>query len=345
MKNGRDISQFEVIGQLRFPMIVLVTFAHSYGKVADDFSLLFSNWSVYEFLKLLVSQTLVKVAVPVFFIMSGYLFFRGLEQWNRKVWIRKLVRRISTLLLPYLLWNLLMALKLHDFNWHFFWDYDLQAGMQIDWFGNEQWLIAPANLPLWFLRDLMVMALVSPIIWLAVKRIGIWLMTVLTVVYLSGVCAFIPGLSAYAIYFFTFGAFLSIRQKDLVATMQHVEIPAYIVTIVLGVGMLLTYHMPVFSSLMLAFRITGAVSVFCLATRMLSHTQRRLPEVVCNASYFVYLAHYVFFLSFVDEIFFSLYGHSEVSLSIHYLLCPTLKVAIFVVVYALYRRLRTVFSF
>ena len=344
MNNGHNISQYEIIRQLRFPMIVLVTFAHSYGGVANDYSLFASDWNMYEFLKLLISQTLVKVAVPVFYIMSGYLFFRGLEQWSREVWRQKLMRRVSTLLLPYIVWNLVMVLKLHDFSWRFFWSYNPQAGMQIDWLGHEQWLTAPANMPLWFLRDLIVVSLFSSLIWLVVKRWGTWVMVVLTVVYLSGVCAFIPGLSLYSIYFFTVGAFLSIRQKDMVATMRLVEMPAYVASLLFGMAMLLTYHMPVFSSLMLAFRITGAVSVFCLASRALSYTNRRLPAVVSDASYFIYLTHYVFFFFFIDDTFFSLFGRSEVTLSIHYLLCPLLKVSLFVVVYTIYRRLRTVFS-
>ncbi len=56
-----NISLYEVIRQLRFQMIVLVTFAHSYGGVTEGFSLLASEWNTYEFLKLLVSQALVKV--------------------------------------------------------------------------------------------------------------------------------------------------------------------------------------------------------------------------------------------------------------------------------------------
>ena len=75
MRNECGITQYDIIRQLRVPMITLVVFAHSYNHVAEDFNLLTSDWSTYEFLKLLVSQTLAKVAVPVFFIISGYLFF------------------------------------------------------------------------------------------------------------------------------------------------------------------------------------------------------------------------------------------------------------------------------
>ena len=147
----RSLSQYDVIRQLRFPMIVLVTFAHSYGHVADDFYLLSSEWNSYEFLKLLISQTLVKVAVPVFFIISGYLFFANVKEWNFSVYKEKMFRRVKKLLIPYLIWNLLMAIKLKSFSWSLFWVYWKPAGIQIDWLGNEQLMTAPANMPLWFL--------------------------------------------------------------------------------------------------------------------------------------------------------------------------------------------------
>lgn len=340
MKSSRNsISQFEVISQLRLPMIILVTFAHSYGRVEDGFSLIMSEWNTYEFLKLLVSQTLVKVAMPVFFIISGYLFFANVNQWNANPYKQKMLRRFKTLLVPYLIWNLLMAVKLKAFSWSMFWVYWKPAGVQIDWFGEEQLMTAPANMPLWFLRDLIVVSLLTPIIYIIVRKLGCWLMALLTLLYLSGICTFIPGLSAYAVYFFTFGAFLSIRKMDLIASLKQVEMPAYVLSIVLAISMLLTYGTPVFSSLMLCFRLAGAVSVFCLASRILSSTDRRLPSVVCDSSYFVYLAHYVFFFSFIDAAFFALMGTSIPAFSIHYLLAPLLKAVLLITIYCFYRKL------
>ena len=335
----QNLSQYDIIRQLRLSMIVLVTFAHSYGKVADDYSLLFSEFNTYEFLKLLVSQTLVKVAVPGFFIISGYLFFANVSEWNLAVYKQKMLRRVKTLLLPYLIWNLLMAIKLKTFSWSMFWAYISKAGMQTDWLGCENWMTAPANMPLWFLRDLMVVSLLTPIIYVVLRRWGRVVIPLLTLIYLSGIGAFaVPGLSMYAVYFFSLGAFLAIRKQDLVETMLRFETPAYISASLLAVAMVCTYHTAVFSSLMLCFRIVGAVAVFCLAQRILSRSCRRLPAVVCDSSYFIYLAHYVFFLSFLDTAFFRLFGESEASLSIHYLLFPLLKVALFVAVYAIYRR-------
>lgn len=335
--DGRGLSQFEIFRQLRFPMIVLVTFAHSYGRVEDSFALLASDWNTYEFLKLLVSQTLVKVAMPVFFIMSGYLFFANVDKWDVATYKKKILRRVKTLLIPYLIWNLLMAVKLKTFSMSMLWSYWNPAGTQIDWFGHEQLMTAPANMPLWFLRDLMVVSLLTPIIYILVRKFGYWLMAVLTVLYLSGVCAFIPGLSAYAVFFFTLGAFFSIRRMDMIEVFKRFEWPAYGLSVIFAISMLLTYHTSVFSSLMLCFRITGSIAVFCLASRILSTTSRRLPSLVCDSTFFIYLAHYVFFFSFIDTAFFALFGTSTISLSIRYLLCPLLKVAILVCVYLVYK--------
>lgn len=338
--NGRnDISQYDIIRQLRFPMIVLVTFAHSYGKVTEGFSLLASEWNTYEFLKLLVSQTLVKVAVPVFFIMSGYLFFVNVKEWSLKVYKAKMFRRMKTLLIPYLIWNLLMALKLKTFSWDLFWVFWCPAGIQTDWFGQKQLMTAPANMPLWFLRDLIVVSLLTPIIYILVRKFGSWLMFLLTIFYFSGICAFIPGLSAYAVYFFTFGAFYSIRRVNLLENLKQFEWPAYILSIASAIAMMLTYNTPVFSSLMLCFRLVGAVAVFCLASRILSSTSKRLPSMVCDSAYFIYLSHYVFFFSFIDTSFFVLFGTSISALSLHYLLAPLVKVLLMIIAYLIYTKM------
>lgn len=335
MKNERlSNPTSDVISQLRLPLIILVTYAHSYGQVDEGYRLLSSDWDTYQFLKLLVSQTLVKVVVPVFFIISGYLFFSNVREWSLNVYRLKIIRRFKTLLLPYLLWNLMMAVKLRTFSWNMFWVYGDHAGMQIDWLGNENWMTAPANMPLWFLRDLMVVSLLTPIIYILLKRFGWYVMTPLALLYLSGIGAFaIPGLSMYSMFFFSLGAFVSIRKMDLVTAMLHYETIAYAASLLLAGLMMVSYGTPIFSSLMLCFRITGAVSVFCLAKRLLSSTNLRIPKIASDSSYLIYLAHYVFFLSFIDQGFFHFFGQSQASLSVHYLLCPLLKAALFVVVY------------
>lgn len=334
---SQRIGYIDAIKQLRLPLIVLITFAHSYSGVRVGYTLWDDGWDTYEMLKIVVSQTLCKVAMPTFFVMSGYLFFANVTEWNAKTYFGKLRRRVKTLLIPYIVWNLLMAIKLRTFSLNMFWAYWPEAGKQMDWFGHEQLMTAPINMPLWFLRDLMVVALLSPIIYIGIRKMGGWLLVILTPLYLSGLCAFIPGLSAYAVYFFTLGAFLGIRKMDIVETCMRYEKLCYLFTAVLGLAMIFAFRTPVFSSLMLCFRLAGVAAIFCLANRLLLRSPKRIPQMACDASYFVYLAHYVFFFAFIDTAFFSLFGTSSPSMCIHYLVCPLIKAVILVGLYALYR--------
>ena len=313
-KNG--FSQYDVINQLRLPLIVLVTFAHSYGGVAEGYNLLTSGWDSYEVLKIVVSQTLVKVAMPTFFVMSGYLFFVNVTQWNAQTYWQEIKRRIKTLLIPYIIWNLFLVVKIQTFNLSIFWE--------------------PANMPLWFLRDLIIVSLLTPIIYVGVKKLGWWVFLILLPIYLTGIWAIQPGPNPYAICFFTLGAFLSIRKVDLIDTFRRFEVSAYLLSGTFGLAMILTYNTYIFPPLMLCFRLVSVVAVFCLASRIMSNTDKRIPKTACDSSYFIYLAHYVFFFSFIDTTFFTIFGASTTSLCIHYLICPLIKAAVFVAIYYLY---------
>jgi hypothetical protein len=120
---------------------------------------------------------------------------------------------------------------------------------------------------------------------------------------------------------------------DLIKTCLKYETPSYILTILLGIGMILTFRTPIFSPLMLCFRMAGTIAIFCIAHRILSTTNKRIPQIACDASFFIYLAHYVFFFAFLDAWFFSLFGTSTASLCIHYLTLPLLKAGILTGVY------------
>jgi len=311
--------QNEIFSQIRLPLIVLVTYAHSYSGVMEGYSVLGGGWDAYEVLKIVMSQTSVKVAMPTFFMISGYLFFANVEQFYKEIYWQKIRRRIKTLLIPYIVWNLLMAIKLKTFNLCIF--------------------VNPANMPLWFLRDLIIISLLTPIIYIGVKKLNYWLFILLLPIYLTGIWAIQPGPNPYAICFFTLGAYMSIQRINLVEVCLKMEKTVYLLSALLALAMILTYPTITYSLLTLCFRVVSTVAVFCLAYRILTHTSKRIPQTACDASYFIYLAHYVFFLSFIDSTFFSLFGTSTASLCLHYLLFPLLKVIVLLAIYYIYRKL------
>ena len=101
------------ISALRFPLTVGVVFIH-FNVLSDNLAMRgtgnaehFPTWLVCMFN--LFSEVLPRIAVPLFFIISGYLFFRS--GFMIRTYTDKLRRRVRTLLVPYILWNLLYLIR------------------------------------------------------------------------------------------------------------------------------------------------------------------------------------------------------------------------------------------
>lgn len=111
MRSSSDAErvQSEVMDWLRLPLAVAVVFIHSFGKPAQvDMARLHSDplcWeSIYDFVRIAGSNVITHCAVPVFFMISGFLFFYKVKEWNLSVYGQKLRKRWRSLAVPYLLW-------------------------------------------------------------------------------------------------------------------------------------------------------------------------------------------------------------------------------------------------
>lgn len=166
--------QYKVFDWLRFPLIVGVVLIHCFGKPFDyealDFNHL-SNMDCYNLFRVSISKVLTHICVPTFYFISSYLFFKGLETWNRDRWIQKIRRRVKTLFIPFLIWNtiaILFALQsiLRHEGWegfqtfmanndylHLYWDCHEWNLDRTNWLGCVNSASSPYLIPLWFLRD------------------------------------------------------------------------------------------------------------------------------------------------------------------------------------------------
>ena len=100
--------QSATIDLLRFPLAIMVIFIHMNPEVSNlfdaDFSLI-SGHGIYNVTGVLLSHVLTHIAVPTFYLISGFLFFINFQKWSWEGYKKKLSSRIKTLLVPYLLWN------------------------------------------------------------------------------------------------------------------------------------------------------------------------------------------------------------------------------------------------
>ena len=88
----------QTINFLRFPLIICVVSIHTVFIVPG-------NLRGYEVFKYILG-CFTGLAVPMFFIISSFLFFYDMKEFDTQKWCVKLKKRIRTLLMPYLFWNL-----------------------------------------------------------------------------------------------------------------------------------------------------------------------------------------------------------------------------------------------
>lgn len=103
----------ESINMLRFPLAILVVFVHSFGADVDVSELHASGLTglaVYDYIRLFFSVVIARSAVPIFFIISGYLLFLKVEEYNKTVYVSKLRKRWHSLVVPYFSWIVLLIL-------------------------------------------------------------------------------------------------------------------------------------------------------------------------------------------------------------------------------------------
>ena len=109
---------FSFLSSYTLFLSVLVIFVHStHFSLASLQAVPHSGFFSASFLikiEFFFSEFLGQVAVPGFFFLSGFLFFRGLD--DAKSWGRKLKSRVFSYVLPYLLWNSAMTLLYLSFG-------------------------------------------------------------------------------------------------------------------------------------------------------------------------------------------------------------------------------------
>ena len=220
--------QSQTIDTLRFPLAVCVVFIHSFGSPVFSGPELWwqSGGDISDFFRVTFSLVLPQMAVPVFYIISGYLFFCKDDKFTFQVYKQKIKKRFKTLFIPYFLWitiALLAALamamvkgSLSDFfdlvkekGLNLYWN-SIQWGNRYNWIGNQMITTAPYVIPLWFIRDLIVMSIISPLIYILVRKGKACWIAFLSLCYISGVWITVPGLTITTVFYFSVGAYFGI---------------------------------------------------------------------------------------------------------------------------------------
>lgn len=365
---GTDSLQSQVIDWLRFPLAVAVVFIHSFGTPPIDMAALhadpLSAANLYHWLRICLSHVLTHIAVPTFFLISGYLFFRRWQQWDGKLYLAKMKTRFRTLVVPYLCWNglailLIVALKLGAFllkgkplsniplyfegkGWlALFWNCNVWSEHRVNWLGMPTPMSGPIDLPLWFLRDLIVVTALAPLFYLLLKHTRHYGVLLLGLAYVSGIWPVIPGLTANAVFFFGLGAYFGIQGKNIVTECRRVRRASYVLSVLLllptvwfdGTNTLTGQRLYPF------YIIAGVCAAFNLASDLLERKRARVVHLLSHSTFFIYAVHTLLVLRVSGFLLRPLAGvdHPLVQ-AVAYLLKPSMCVCLCIGLFLFLRR-------
>ena len=319
------------ISALRLPLAIMVVFIHSFGKPAtvDTLTIVYSNIGiseVYDLLRVAISHVITHCAVPTFFLLSGYLFFTKLQEWDFGVWKTKIKSRIYTVLVPYLIWvSIAIAWILlqktagcivksnpwsgitewfSDNGWlHLYWDcntWNLERTNILGWHTPSS---APYLIPFWFMRDLIVVLIFTPVIHWCIKQFKTFFMLLVLICYILGIWFPIPGFSSLATLYFSIGAYLMVNKIDLTAVCRRLLYVFYLVAIVLLPFMIYYdgHNTEIGNRIYPFFVLAMCGSIINIITWLERNSKMAWSKKYSDTTFFIFASH-VFFLPYTGKL-------------------------------------------
>lgn len=286
LSDDKKSQMFELIRQLRMPLAFLVVLIHV--CIPQNWCTP-PEWSAIEFIRM---HFLCPLAVPLFFLFSGFLFFRE-GSLSRRDYFRKLSSKARTLFVPYLVFSLMGAgyiwiVKTYGFSRVMENPYsEIHNALDFSIFILKD---GGGIAPLWFLRFLILLSIASPIVFWTLKRLG-YFAVLLPVAWLLA-----DGATVYSVSltFWAVGGFLALSDRtDFIFEKTHCFGLVYLV----GCGFEFFWRDEVHTWLHALNLLTGVLFVVSsieyaktLGKSKIIQKVKSLPD----ASYFVYLSHFFF---------------------------------------------------
>ncbi len=332
---------------LRFPLIVGVVFIHAYVSTAiysgNEIGLNQTHF-VVDFIRNLISNGIARVAVPLFFLMAGYLFFTGFE-WSKKSYFVKLKARIKTLLIPFIFWNIVtlsfiaLAQAIPATQIYFSGNNPPIAG-----FGFFDYLNAvvginrsPIAYQFWFIRDLMILVLLAPLIKIILKFGPFAFLAVFFIYWFFDIWPFyVP--SSEALLFFYVGAYLASTNKNMFAVDRYgsILVLLYLIIVTIDASFIDGPFNPYLHKVGI---IVGVLSTLFI-TKFIARTERIKSIILwlSSASFFVYAIHEPL-LTIVRKISYKLLSpNTSSSILCLYFFVPIVVITFLIIAYRVFFR-------
>ena len=266
------------------------------------------------------------IAVPTFFVLSGYLFF---QNYTPKVLLRKWKSRFFSVLIPYLIWNAVGYLYIFILSMIPYIKDRLTNS--IDGFNFIEFfkaiIIGEYNGVTWFLQCLIVYILLTPLLyWIIKNKYGVAIVLVILLVLLTIINKQIVN---YWIMYML-GACLGLHGKSFMR-MKFTQTPIFIACIYLilsvMIGMIFdiqtTHHQITVYTIV---RLSQVVAIWILAGVL---AMEKSPKWWMTISFFIYCCHSMI-LESVEKVFLIVFGKNLFGAAIDFVFAPFITLSLIV---------------
>lgn len=295
---------------LSFVAMICVIFIHAYNYTntfLQPTTMIDEGLHAGAMVQFLISNSLTRFATPLFFAISGFLFFVAFRKFTFKGYLRKVGNRARTLLLPYIIWVALWtgiaAVVVLAAGMDYF---PILAEKLGGLYRGEWWQVITGPVPFqaWYILDLFKLVLVSPLIYLAVKYLR-WGAPLLAAIPWAMDYSIPYFVNCDGLLFFTLGAYFAVRNISfpgrehpitrnwlfrLVPCAWGILCIAY--TVLSALGIKLNLHWAVLMVLYKLCVLFGFCSVFVLYDALSDKIKNSaFVDKIASCTFFIYITH------------------------------------------------------
>lgn len=281
---------------MRLLLISGIVFVHiPYDPQTSPF---LGTYGIFDWLRVFLGDSLFRVGVPCLSAISGFLLFRrGLDGFD---YARTMRSKATTVLVPFLIWNLSLLLLAYLGQRNGIGFGYLPDVVGASWrdlsslaFALEAW---PINVPLYFLRDLLLCLLLSPVLGFLVMRFPLLTLAVL----LAYAVLPVPNgifLKKSILFGFSVGIYAALHKVDIKRfDTQAAPILAIVLIISVALATALYQYGPDFPVWLETARslaaLTGILGAWCLSALLIGSRFAAALSKGGGLSFWIFCAHY-----------------------------------------------------
>lgn len=296
---------FDTLQIMKFFLILGVVMIHS--NVLAGISLN-DNTDISHsgiFIMRLIPGAICQVCVPCFFILSGYLYFHNFHNLTFNNYLNKNRRRVKTLLIPYILWNIIGLILL--FVKHYYLDIPAYAvinegkisisGLILGFWNFHHGL--PYAFAFWFIRNLIIFVILSPIGYIIGKSKPGFIIFILIIA--------ISNTYLYGFEYFVIGAFIALNRVNIFSLPKILAIISSIICFFLFIAEA-TWFISHNESTLLIRNAAAFITILYIARCTTSvYVSHPIFRTLVASTFFIYAIHQ-FFCTITRNFYISIFG-------------------------------------